>query len=273
MEEITSPQNPRIRRIIQLQSKARVRKEEGSFITEGVRIFKDTPDEALRAVYVTKERLPELQDLILGKTRSAGAPVCVIPQALMEKISDTKTPQGILCEVRMPSCTREDLLREEAPLLLMLEAIQDPGNLGTMVRTAEAAGAAGIILSRECADLYSAKTVRATMSAIFRMPILTDADLREEIRALQENRVRIYAACLDDRACPYDRFDYTKGTGYGSAFLVGNEGNGLQEETIRLSDETVYLPMAGQIESLNAAVAASILLYEAARQRRNSGRE
>ena len=256
MEEITSPQNPRIRRIIQLQSKARVRKEEGSFITEGVRIFKDTPDEALRAVYVTKERLPELQDLIYGKTRSAGAPVCVVPQALMEKISDTKTPQGILCEVRMPSCTREDLLREEAPLLLMLEAIQDPGNLGTMVRTAEAAGAAGIILSRECADLYSAKTVRATMGALFRTPpgTLGRQELLDRCRA---KGVPLYAAALSEQAVDLRRKDLRQ-----AAVVIGSEGRGVSPFLLEASDGQIIIPMHSRCESLNAAAAAAIVLWQ-----------
>ena len=267
MEEITSAQNPRIRRIAQLQGKSRLRREEGCFITEGVRIFQDTPEAFLRAVYVTKERFEELQETVTRKCREAGAPVYVIPQALMNKISDTQTPQGVLCEVKMPAWRREDLLRTEKPLILMLENIQDPGNLGTMVRTAEAAGAAGLILSPDCTDLFGAKSVRATMSAIFRVPVLTGADLQEEIPALQKAGVHIYAACLNDQAQLYDNINYPENG--GCAFLIGNEGSGLKEETIRAADQSVYLPMEGQIESLNAAVAASILLYEAARQKRH----
>ena len=277
--EIKSNDNGRVKLVRKLHSK-KGRSEEGKFVAEGINLVRELFERGLKADFVMssksvfEDEASEAHAILRELAASDDSVICVLDDRDFEKISDAEHGIDVLAVVTMPGrdVNPKELIGKGSNVLV-LDRIQDPGNLGTMVRTAEAAGAAGIILSRECADLYSAKTVRATMSAIFRMPILTDADLREEIRALRENRVRIYAACLDDRARPYDRFDYTKDSGSGSAFLVGNEGNGLREETIRLSDETVYLPMAGQIESLNAAVAASILLYEAARQRHFSGRE
>ena len=183
----------------------------------------------------------------------------------MAKAADTETPQGILCAARMPAYRREDLLGkgEQTPLLLVLEDIQDPGNLGTIFRTAEAAGATGILMSRGTVDLFNPKVVRATMSAIFRMPFLVCGDLCEEIRSLRESGIRTYAAHLGGRR-PYDALPLTQ----GAAFLIGNEGNGLSDRITKAADEKIIIPMCGGAESLNAAMAAGILLFEASRQRR-----
>ena len=148
------------------------------------------------------------------------------------------------------------------PLLLILEDIQDPGNLGTMFRTAEAAGATGILMSRGTVDVFNPKTVRSTMSSIFRMPFVVEEDFHGALRRLQEEGIRLFAACLDGSRS-YERADCRGACG----FLIGNEGNGLTKETIRIADERIHIPMEGRIESLNAAMSAGILLYEAARQR------
>ena len=158
----------------------------------------------------------------------------------------------------------QDPARCHPPLLLLLEDIQDPGNLGTMFRTAEAAGATGILMSRGTVDLFNPKVVRATMSAVFRMPFLVSDDLCADISALRKDGIRVYAAHLGGSR-PYDSLPLTR----GSAFLIGNEGNGLSEKTADTADEKIIIPMAGATESLNAAMAAGILLFEAARQRRS----
>ena len=149
------------------------------------------------------------------------------------------------------------------PLLLVLEDIQDPGNLGTIFRTAEAAGATGIVMSRGTVDIFHPKVVRATMSAVFRMPFYISNDLCAEISAFRERGIRSYAAHLGGKRA-YDELPLSK----GCAFLIGNEGNGLSEELTAQADEKIIIPMAGGAESLNAAMAAGILLFEAARQRR-----
>ena len=187
----------------------------------------------------------------------------------MAKAADTISPQGILAVARQPQYILQDLLGERssredgrAPLLLILEDIQDPGNLGTMFRTAEAAGVTGILMSRGTVDVFNPKTVRSTMSSVFRMPFVVTEDFHGALRGLQEKGIRIYAACLQESRS-YDRETYLGPCG----FLIGNEGNGLTEETIRLADARIHIPMEGSIESLNAAMSAGILMYEALRQR------
>ena len=147
--------------------------------------------------------------------------------------------------------------------LLVLDNIQDPGNLGTIFRTAEAAGVTGVFLSRDCADIYNPKTVRSTMGAIYRQPFVYVEDLPGTIARMKEKGICVFAAHLQGERS-YDREDYRKKT----AFLVGNEGNGLRREVEEMADVRVRIPMAGRAESLNAAIAAGVLMFEVARQRR-----
>ena len=181
---------------------------------------------------------------------------------VFDAISDTKTPQGIMAEVEMENYTAEHLLKAENAMLVFLENLQDPGNLGTIVRTAECAGATGIIMSRGTADIYNPKVVRSTMGSLYRMPFAYAEDLQAVIRKARQRGIRVYAAHLGASGAYTDQ-DYTG----PSAFLIGNEGRGLTEETAAAADEKILIPMAGQAESLNAAVSAAILLYEAVRQR------
>ena len=157
----------------------------------------------------------------------------------------------------------EDMLQQKNGLWLILENVQDLGNLGTMFRTDAGAGIAALIMDRSNVDIYNPKTIRSTMGSIFRVPFFITEDLHETIRQLQNAQVSVYAAHLEGSVC-YDTPDYTKGT----AFLIGNEGNGLTKETAALADSYIRIPMGGQLESLNAAMAAGILMYEANRQRR-----
>ena len=263
IEKITSASNPRVKRLTNLRKKAKSRREEQAFILEGERLYRDTPREFLKEIYMTEEFL---EDKLGG---DAQEDITIITPQIMQKISDTDTPQGVLCVAKMPSYERADLLGDKSksePLLLLLENIQDPGNLGTMMRTAEAAGVTGVLMSRDTVDLFNPKTVRATMSAIFRVPFLYTDDLVGEIHRLQEeNGIAVYAAHL--RASkPYDEADCTG----ACAFLIGNEGNGLTDEAADAAAARVHIPMQGNIESLNAAMAAGILLFEGARQRRRS---
>jgi len=282
VEKITSATNARVKRLAALCKKARLRREEQVFLLEGERLYTDTPDEFLKEIYMTEEFL---QDKLGGKT--PGNCTILTPE-IMRKVSDTETPQGVLCVAKMPQYRMKDLLgalpvsaafltkndlscgaqegneRRETPLLLILENIQDPGNLGTMMRTAEAAGATGVLMSRDTADLFNPKTVRATMSAIFRVPFLYTDDLIGDMRVLRETYgVKIFAAHLK-ASRPYDEVSYAG----PSAFLIGNEGNGLTDAAADASDARIHIPMKGQIESLNAAMAAGILMFEASRQRR-----
>lgn len=261
-EKITSAANARVKRVIALQTKSRERRKAGAFVIEGERIFADTPEDCILEVYAAEHFLEQATGEVAEKLRRCGA--IPVADAVFTKMSDTGTPQGVLALVREPCWQMEDLFPAgREPLLLLSENIQDPGNLGTMIRAAEAAGVTGIVMSKGTVDLYNPKTVRSTMSAIFRVPILRAEDFPGTLKELRERGVSLYAAHLAADFA-YDEGDY-RGP---SAFLIGNEGNGLSEEAASLAQKRVLIPMQGKIESLNAAVAASVLLFEAARQRR-----
>ncbi len=257
---ITSMSNPQVKRVAQLQKKARLRREEGVFLVEGPRMFREVPRDRLEKVYVSTSYLnnQEHQEQLAGMNWEE------VEDKVFARMSDTQTPQGVLCLVRQQEGTMETILKQEAPLLLVLEDIQDPGNLGTIFRTAEGAGVHGIIMSRDCVDIYNPKTIRSTMGSIYRVPFCICQNLIEVLEKLDGAGVRTYAAHLQGKNT-YDRESYLGGT----AFLIGNEGNGLSKELSDRASCKIRIPMEGQLESLNAGVAAAILMYEAGRQRRN----
>ena len=147
---------------------------------------------------------------------------------------------------------------------MVLETLQDPGNLGTIVRACEGAGITGIVMNRDTADIYNPKVIRSTMGSICRVPFVYVDDLGAACRKMKEQGIRLFAAHLKGMN-NYDQEDYTDNVG----FLIGNEAGGLTDETAALADCYIRIPMEGQVESLNAAIAASVLIFEAARQRRN----
>ena len=192
-----------------------------------------------------------------NRVRQRAPKIFQVPRELMEHMSDTKNSQGILAVVRQKKYT-------ELPgdFFLILDTLQDPGNMGTIFRTAEAAGVNGILMNRDCVDVYSPKVVRATMGAMFRMPFMVSDDLPAEIQRMKSEGVQVYAAHLRGTKNHWD-FDYRQPT----AFMIGNEGNGLQDAIADLADTYLRIPMMGHTESLNAGVAASVLMYEVLRQR------
>lgn len=261
---ITATSNKRIKWLVTLSEKAKERKKEGVFLVEGIKMFEEATEDYIKEAYVSESFLSKYSEdkELMQKLQKISYEV--VSDEVFRKISDTKTPQGILCVVKQYSYTLEDLLQKENPMLVLLEDIQDPGNLGTILRTAEGAGVDGIIMTRETVDIYNPKTIRATMGSVYRMPFIYVDSLKETIQALQKNKVSVYAAHLQGKNY-YDAFDFRK----GCAFLIGNEGNGLRKETADLADSYLKIPMEGCVESLNAAIATSLLMYEAYRQRRS----
>ena len=255
---ITSASNGRMKDIVNLIQKAKARREKKSFIIEGTRLFSETPAELIEEIYVSDVFLEKEEN----KELLSGHKYEIVKEDVFRKISDTKTPQGILAVVKQPEYNMEQML-ERKPLIVILEDIQDPGNLGTIMRTAEGAGVTGVIMSRETVDIYNPKTIRSTMGSIFRVPFLYVENIHEAIQELKGQNISVYAAHLKGKKL-YDEFPYQNGT----AFLIGNEGNGLKKETADLADEYMLIPMEGKLESLNAAVATALLIYEASRQRR-----
>ena len=265
---ITSASNAQVKNIIQLKNKGKVRREQDCFIIEGIRMFVEIPKASRIKTYVSERFYTQLQKEhrweILGLQSGDYE---VVADSVFQSMSDTVTPQGILAVVRQQHRTLEQLFdlphSPQSHCYIILEDIQDPGNLGTILRTAEGAGVAGIIMSKNTADIYNPKVVRSTMGAIFRMPFVYVEDLQAAVMELKAKGIKTYAAHLDG-VKNYDAVDYTM----RSAFMIGNEGNGLSQQLASLADEYIRIPMCGQVESLNAAIAATVLMYESFRQNR-----
>lgn len=261
---ITSLHNKEIKETAALLARKKERDRRGLFVVEGPKMFGEAPMERIERVYLAQSAAAQMYEKY--EDRLSGLSCETVSDEVFVKMSDTKTPQGILCLVRQQHYNIEEILREnkgKRMLFIILEDIQDPGNLGTIFRTAEAAGADGVIMSSWTADIYNPKTIRSTMGSVYRVPFFHVDQMEEAVRRLQKAGVAVYAAHLGGTAA-YDACDYQKST----AFLIGNEAKGLREETAACADARITIPMAGKVESLNAAVASSILLFEAARQRR-----
>lgn len=261
---ITSLHNKEIKETAALLARKKERDRRGLFVVEGPKMFGEAPMERIERVYLAQSAAAQMYEKY--GDRLSGLSCETVSDEVFVRMSDTKTPQGILCLVRQQHYNIEEILRESKEkrmLFIILEDIQDPGNLGTIFRTAEAAGADGVIMSSWTADIYNPKTIRSTMGSVYRVPFFHVDQMEEAVRRLQKAGVAVYAAHLGGTAA-YDACDYQKST----AFLIGNEAKGLREETAACADARITIPMAGKVESLNAAVASSILLFEAARQRR-----
>ena len=256
---ITSTSNPQVKKLLQLQKKSKVRNEEKVFVVEGLRMFVEVPEERVEKVYISESLYnKKKQDLNLNRFS-----VEILSDHVFQHVSDTKTPQGILCIVKQKHYDLKELLQVKNPHFMVLDNLQDPGNLGTIVRTAEGAGVDAVFMSKDCVDIYNPKTIRSTMGSIYRMPFLYVDDLLELLEELKKAGVQSYAAHLNGKNA-YDEESYQGGT----ALLIGNEGNGLRDEISKKADIWIRIPMCGQVESLNAAIAASVLMFEVSRQRR-----
>lgn len=261
---ITSVHNKCIKETAALLAKKKERDRRGLFVVEGGKMFGEAPAELISQVYIAQSAEKDMYAQYGEKL--SGLSCEIVTDEVFARMSDTVTPQGILCLVRQQHYNIEEILREKEEkqlLFIMLEDIQDPGNLGTIFRTAEAAGADGVIMSSRTADIYNPKTIRSTMGAVFRVPFIYTEDITSVIKRMRERGTAVYAAHLGAERF-YDAYEYRQST----AFLIGNEANGLRDETAGCADALIGIPMEGSVESLNAAVASSILLYEAYRQRR-----
>lgn len=254
---ITSTSNTQIKNVINLIKKSKDRKAQGLFVVEGKRMFEETPKDRIANLYVSESFERD------NRTSLKGYSYETVTDEVFSHMSDTKTPQGVMALVRMKEYSVSDMLTCDSPLIMILENIQDPGNLGTIIRTAEGAGADGIIMTSGTVDIYNPKVIRSTMGAMYRMKFAYVDNLKETVGLLKSRNITSYAAHLDG-AVDYVTCDYRTGT----AFFIGNEGNGLTDEATALADRKIIIPMKGKLESLNAAVSGAILMYEASRQRR-----
>lgn len=270
---ISSPANEKIKLVVQLQSKASARRKQKMFVVEGIRMYEEIPREDLVATYVSENYYNEvIKAGKLSKEAKNNLNVrdyYIVADSVFKNMSDTVTPQGILAIAKQKEYTLEEMLAMDAKeksdkgrAFIILESIQDPGNLGTILRTAEGAGVSGIIMNKETVDIYNSKVIRSTMGSVYRVPFMVTENLPETINELKKNNVTVFAAHL--RGDEYYAKDLYKGS---VAFLIGNEGNGLSDDIAKMADKYVKIPMDGMVESLNASVAAAILMYEAKRQR------
>ena len=243
MEHITSLKNPKVAAWKALKDR-KGRRESGCFLVEGRKMVEEALASAFDVETVLVQEGMELPD---GLT----VPVYELPEYVLTAVCDTKTPQGIAAVVRM---------KEQSALgkhIVVLDGVQDPGNVGTIIRTADAAGLDGVLLSNQCADVFSPKVLRATMGSIFRMNLRTTDDLPGELTKLREKGYSILSSQLDGTPF-YEREKVAE----QFALIIGNEGNGVSEQVQQTATHRVRLPMRGGAESLNAAIAAAIMMYE-----------
>lgn len=257
---ITSTANAQIKSLMQLMTKAKVRRDKSLFVTEGIKMVLETPKDRLEKIYVSQKFITNPSNL----QKLDGFLYEVVSDDVFKHVSDTVTPQGVLALVKMKEHSVDEMfVKKTGNIFMVLEDIQDPGNLGTIIRTAEGAGVSGIIMSKNTVDIYNPKVIRSTMGAIYRMPFMYVDDLEKTLTELKEKNTCVYAAHLNGKNYYYEE-KYLGNT----AFIIGNESRGISDETAKKADILIKIPMEGKVESLNASVAASILMYEAYRQNR-----
>jgi TrmH family RNA methyltransferase len=257
---LSSPQSPRVKEYVALRRDGNVRREKQCFLMEGWRAVSAAL--GLRGAHVQEVIFSEQllgEDLALVcQAREQGVPLTRVSKDVFKKIADVMAPQGIAAVVRIPRWRREDVFGRPQALLAAACGIQDPGNLGTLIRSCEAAGAAGLVALEDTADAFNAKVVRATAAGLLTLPVLR-LKAAEFLKEAAQHRVRLVAATARG-GIPYKQFDWGRRP---LALCIGSEGEGLPAIIEAACGEKVSIPMRGQAESLNAAVAASILLFEA----------
>ena len=278
MEIISSKDNKRIKYIRSLLEKGNIRKKNHQFVVEGIKLVDEALEygkvlEVVCAVSLYDElisgdlsgnRLLAENDKNITNYVKKESSLLVVSDTVFKSMSETKTPQGILAVAEMPDYRLLDKgFLEQAYTkngkikLLVLEDTADPGNLGTIMRTAEAAGVTGVIMGKGTVDIFNPKVVRSTMGSIFRLPFTYAEDLKETIKELKKSGISFYATHLKGEKS-YKDIKYSD----RSAIIVGNEARGLSDEVADLADTYVLIPMQGKVESLNAAVAAALMMYE-----------
>ncbi|MFT3951537.1 MAG: RNA methyltransferase [Oscillospiraceae bacterium] len=262
---ISSRENPHVQRFKKLISSAKFRREEGLFVIEGARAVADAAAEnaALVTMLLTEEAAEKYGALLnFNKlTAAAGGAVYTISEQLAAQISGTERPQGVFAAVKTLDKTLSADTMDSSGKYLLLNRLQDPGNLGTILRTADAVGISGVIMTRDCCDLYNPKAVRATMGSLFRLAIFTDCDYGDALSALTGAGLVTYAAVVGADAADAAEVrdaDFSR----PCAVVIGNEGAGLSAEEAALCAARVTIRMNGTINSLNASAAAAIILWE-----------
>ncbi|WP_211746574.1 RNA methyltransferase [Paenibacillus sp. Marseille-Q4541] len=259
--EIASVHNPRVKDWAQLLEKKH-RTRQGKYIIEGVHLVQEALEHGAMIECIAYDMDKGIPSELGAYPRTASTVEWIaVSAAVIAKCTDTVTPQAVFAVIRKDEKQVDELLVKPDSLVIVLDRLQDPGNVGTIIRSADAAGADGVILGRGSADVYNPKTIRSTMGSFFHLPVV-EADLSEVLPAAKQAGVTLVSTSLTAEHSCYS-YDFK-----GSRWLViGNEGSGVSDEVSRLVDDAVIIPSKGQAESLNAAMAATVLLFEAMRQR------
>ena len=257
--ELTAVNNPQVKAAAELKQK-KYRQQRGLFLAEGLH----TVEEAVAARQVESIFYTAIEDdrtrIVLEAAAEQQVKLYCVSEAVLKKIADTETPQGIIAVCKMQQVKLEQLLAK-GKLLLVLDRVGDPGNVGTMLRTADAAGIGGMLLLKGSVDAYAPKTVRSSMGSLFHVPVVAGISEADFIKEVHNAGYELLVTCLDGADNLYQADLHGR-----LAFVMGNEANGVSEGLLAAADKRVYIPMAGRAESLNVAMAAGIAMFEALRR-------
>lgn len=247
--------------MIKSLNQKKYRESEGKYFIEGIKIV----SEAIKQNISMEETFvcPEILNKVRGGKElcesliEANLSINYIPENIFNEICSTETPQGVLAVISKPENNLNNLAFDRNGFYIVLDKVQDPGNLGTIIRTADAAGVDGMILSEGCTDVYNPKTLRSTMGSVFRVNIYENINLENALQKMKENGIKILASSINAQKYYFDE-DF----GNGTALVIGSEAHGISLTVQNLADSLIKIPMNEQIDSLNASVAAGILIYE-----------
>ena len=255
-KDITSRENS-IYKLVRALSQKKVRENNGLFLIEGTRLIEEANSCGIKIKYLiineTAENVPKINQ---------DCQVLRLPNNLFKKVSNTVSSQGIIAVVEQIEISLADIILGTNPLVVVLNGLQDPGNLGTIIRTSAAAGATAVLLTEGTVDLYNPKVVRSTMGSLFQVPIVSGLDDNEAVKWLNYNSINIMVADLDS-----EEYYYSANLKDSFALVIGNENRGANDIWRKAAYKKIKIPILGSTESLNASVAAGIILYDAVRQR------
>lgn len=259
MERITSAQNPKIKMLLELQAKSKARKQSGLFVVEGVREIEHCVccGYEIHTLFVC----PEICGTSAVEELAQSPQIIEVSQQIYDKLAYRGGTEGMIAEVRAKAHSLEQLKLKENPVVMVLESVEKPGNLGAVLRSADAAGADAVIICDPLTDLYNPNLIRASIGAIFTVPVAACSS-EEAIRFLKDRNFKILTAQLQDSHLYYDT-DMTGPT----AIVMGTESTGLSDLWRKAASAHIRIPMLGRLDSLNVSVSAAILLFEAIRQR------
>ena len=268
IESITSTQNPKIKNLLALQEKSKERKRQGLFVVEGRRELTHCIEAGYEphTLFICRDIITEKEfDKVLNAIEENFCgmtyPIIELPQHLYDKVAYRGGTEGIIAEMKCTDMGLESLKLKKDPLVVILESVEKPGNLGAVLRSADASGVDAVIVCDPLTDLYNPNLIRSSIGAIFTIPVAT-ATSQETIAWLKANNIRIYTAQLQDSEWYYDTD--MKG---GTAIVMGTEATGLTDVWRKAADAHIKIPMLGRLDSLNVSVSAAILMFEAVRQR------